>query len=683
MNKTMYTTMNTRHSSSPPRSGWPRGLAAGACNALLFAALWLLAPSSARAQQPLFTAPAGVIQSGNYATGMEFTTGSNPIYVTQLGYVDWNSSGSGFGDGLAGAGAQVGIWDMSGTLLASVTVPAGTATTQIGSYRYAALSSVLTLAPNTTYQILGYGWGSPENKWLIWQVAPSTVASYFGLSNLKTALHIGSFGNGNATWMTGNYTCGTANFIGSLTDPSAFHHITASVSGSGGTINPNGDVLVANGGSQTFMIAPTAHFAIYQVLVDGTNNPGAVTAGSYTFNGVTGDHTIVASFSALPTHTITASVSGAGGTISPSGAVGVDDGADQTFSITASPGGYTIADVVVDEVSQPEAVSTGTYTFSANSADHTITASFTAPPPHPQPMLISRGTGGWRTDTFTIGTTFTTGSDPVDVTKLGYVDRNHDGLLASHEVGIWQGGTLVVSATVPAETVGELIGDFRYVTLSAAVTLAANTTYTVGAYTEGDAWPDTLPNPGFGVPDFSGFTVGQIGELRGACWSQTGSFAQPTNHWSNSGPGNVAPAANLFGTAAPVADPFTAWINNPAFNTPTALTPEQKLSTADPDGDGMTNQQEFAFGLDPTKGTSVNPITAPLDMATGKFRYTRLAASGLAYHVFTSTDLQTWAEEVYPANETVTGTVDGVETVEVTVAATPVGGKRFVRVAAQ
>jgi hypothetical protein len=565
----------------------------------------LLAPSSARAQQPLFTAPAGGIQSGNFATGMEFTTGANPIYVTQLGYVDWNSSGSGFGDGLTGAGAQVGIWDMSGTLLASVTVPAGTATTQIGSYRYAALSSVLTLAPNTTYQVLGYGWDSPENKWLIWQNAPSTVDSYFGLGasgTYKAVACSGSFGPPNMTWMGYGTVCGTANFIGTLTDPSAFHHISASVSGSGGTITP-------------------------------------------------------------------------------SGAVVVDDGADQTFTITANPGGYTVADVVVDDVSQPEAVSTGTYTFNANSADHTITASFTAPPPHPQPMLIS-GTGGWRTTTFTIGTTFTTGSDPVDVSKLGYVDRDHDGLLASHEVGIWQGGTLVVSATVPAETAGELIGDFRYVTLSAAVTLTANTTYTVGAYTEGDAWPDTLQNPGFGVPDFSGFTVGQIGgDLRGACYAE-GSFSQPTNYWSNSGPGNVAPAANLFGTTATVADPYAVWINSTAFNTPTALTPEQKLSTADPDGDGMTNQQEFAFGLDPTHGTSVNPITVPLDKANGKFRYTRLAASGLAYHVFTSTDLQTWAEDAYPANETVIGTVDGVETVEVKVAATPVGGKLFVRVAA-
>ncbi|RLS52181.1 MAG: tandem-95 repeat protein [Planctomycetota bacterium] len=69
-------------------------------------------------------------------------------------------------------------------------------------------------------------------------------------------------------------------------------------------------------------------------------------------------------------------MSGTGGSISPSGAVVVDDGASQTFTITANPGGYAIAEVLVDGVSQPAAINSGSYTFSANDANHTITASF-------------------------------------------------------------------------------------------------------------------------------------------------------------------------------------------------------------------------------------------------------------------------------------------------------------------
>ena len=56
--------------------------------------------------------------------------------------------------------------------------------------------------------------------------------------------------------------------------------------------------------------------------------------------------------------------------------------------------------------------------------------------------------------------------------------------------------------------------------------------------------------------------------------------------------------------------------------------------THDPDGDGLTNQQEYAFGLDPTTGASVNPITVQLNKASGLFSYTRRATpptTGLAY----------------------------------------------------
>ena len=128
-------------------------------------------------------------------------------------------------------------------------------------------------------------------------------------------------------------------------------------------------------------------------------------------------------------------------------------------------------------------------------------------------------------------------------------------------------------------------------------------------------------------------------------------------------------------------DPYTVWLNNPPHWT---LAGPDAEKTADPDGDGMTNQQEFAFGLDPTKGSSCDPITMALNQATGKFSYTRLAASGLAYHVFTSTNLQTWAEEAYPVNETVSDPdLSGVVTAEVTVAALPADGRLFVRVATQ
>ena len=67
-----------------------------------------------------------------------------------------------------------------------------------------------------------------------------------------------------------------------------------------------------------------------------------------------------------------AATAGPGGSISPSGDVYVDAGADQTFAIVADPGGQ-IVDVVVDGVSQGPLPS---YTFPSVSADHTIHATF-------------------------------------------------------------------------------------------------------------------------------------------------------------------------------------------------------------------------------------------------------------------------------------------------------------------
>ena len=79
-------------------------------------------------------------------------------------------------------------------------------------------------------------------------------------------------------------------------------------------------------------------------------------------------------------HTITASA-GHGGKISPDGTVTVDEGENQTFTITANSG-YSIADVVVDGKSVGAVES---YTFDNVTEDHTINVTFErdyTPPPY-------------------------------------------------------------------------------------------------------------------------------------------------------------------------------------------------------------------------------------------------------------------------------------------------------------
>ena len=81
---------------------------------------------------------------------------------------------------------------------------------------------------------------------------------------------------------------------------------------------------------------------------------------------------------------------------------------------------------------------------------------------------------------------------------------------------------------------------------------------------------------------------------------------------------------------------YATWISGYTFAPGADLT-----STGDPDGDGMSNQQEYAFGLIPNSGSSVNPITSQLDKTTGLFTYTRRKTSltGLTYVYQYSTTL--------------------------------------------
>ena len=68
--------------------------------------------------------------------------------------------------------------------------------------------------------------------------------------------------------------------------------ITA-ISGSGGTISPPGTVTVNEGTTQTYAITPNTGYKVSDVKVDGTS-VGAVSG--YTFNNVTANHTIAATF---------------------------------------------------------------------------------------------------------------------------------------------------------------------------------------------------------------------------------------------------------------------------------------------------------------------------------------------------------------------------------------------------
>jgi autotransporter-associated beta strand protein len=108
----------------------------------------------------------------------------------------------------------------------------------------------------------------------------------------------------------------------------------------------------------------------------------------------------------------------------------------------------------------------------------------------------------------------------------------------------------------------------------------------------------------------------------------------------------------------------------------------------DLDGDGLTNFEEYAFGLIPNSGASVNPITVPLNKTTGTFSYTRRATPStteLSYSIWYSTTLEagSWIEDS-GASQGAAALNGEVETVPVTLSSGLLTNpKLFIQVRAQ
>jgi autotransporter-associated beta strand protein len=105
----------------------------------------------------------------------------------------------------------------------------------------------------------------------------------------------------------------------------------------------------------------------------------------------------------------------------------------------------------------------------------------------------------------------------------------------------------------------------------------------------------------------------------------------------------------------------------------------------DDDHDGQSNFAEYAFGLDPTNPSSLEPIIAQVDPSTGILSYTRrkVSLTGVTYSVRTSTDLTNWITDS-GAVQSVTASAGDVETVQVTLSPSiPPKPKLFVRISTQ
>ena len=155
--------------------------------------------------------------------------------------------------------------------------------------------------------------------------------------------------------------------------PQAFT-IVASVTGSGGSISPSGNVRVLGGANQTFTITINPGYTIASVMVDGNADAGAKTSKQEVFTNVTAGHTVVVTF-ALKQYTITSSIAQDAGTV--------------TGSITLNPAGplydsnSTVTLTAPTDNNYTFTGWTGAFTSSANqisvvmNGNKTLTANYT------------------------------------------------------------------------------------------------------------------------------------------------------------------------------------------------------------------------------------------------------------------------------------------------------------------
>ena len=202
----------------------------------------------------------------------------------------------------------------SGYNVASVTVD-GTSVGAVTTYPFTSVSANHTITA-TFYSLptltVNLGAGVTGTPAATTSYSPGTVVNYSyslqtGYQNLQVTL------DGSSVPASGSVTMSAAHTLAVAAQVQTFT-ITSSA-GSNGTISPNGVTIVNYGGNQTYTITPNTGYQVASILVDSASTG---TATTYTFSNVTSNHTLSATFSAIPTFTLEVMSSNATGTVNGS-----------------------------------------------------------------------------------------------------------------------------------------------------------------------------------------------------------------------------------------------------------------------------------------------------------------------------------------------------------------------------
>ncbi len=342
---------------------------------------------------------------------------------------------------------------------------------------------------------------------------------------------VGAVGSYNFSGVTFNHTI-TATFAAVTT-----YTIVASA-GANGTITPSGTISVQLGQSQEFVVTPDPGYHIASIVVDDID---VGPTNTHTFNNINADHTVSAVF-AVNTYTLNVT-SGPNGTITPSGTLTVNHGADQTFIVASNPG-YHVVDVLVDGTSVGDANS---YTLTDISASHSVAASFAI---DTYTMTVSAGPNGSIAPTGRLTLSYGSNQTFTVTPNAGYhvadllVDGVSVGAVGSYTLNnVTANHTIAASFALNTYTMNVSAGANGSISPSGSVSVAhgADQTFTL------------TPNAGYHVADVvvDGTSVGAVSSytLNNVTANHTiaASFALNTYAIaaSASDGGNISPSGNI------------------------------------------------------------------------------------------------------------------------------------------
>jgi len=262
----------------------------------------------------------------------------------------------------------------------------------------------------------------------------------------------------------------------------------------------------------------------------------------------------------------------------------------------------------------------------------------------------------------------------------GGVVKNGSGTWKLNRTNTYTGNTVVNDGALNVTSTGSLRFRPTSNTTTNAVSGSASATLTflgtvdldLGAadLTNGNTW--TL----FNLASYTGLTPAAVSSTAGA-FSKSGTTWTLTvgaNTWT------FQETSGVLSLAVASGSDFDTWGDTYGLTTGD--------EGGDLDNDGLTNFEEYAFGLDPTGASSVNPISSQLVKTTGQLSYTRRLQSktGLTYTVRSSSTLNNdWVNLIKDTDytESVSAPSGETETVTITLTPLPTAAKLFIQVKAE